>query len=78
MHYVYLLKLSDDAYYAGQTADLDHRLKNHRAGKVKTTAKYQSIELVWYGAFSDKTTAVRFEKYLKTSSGKAFRNSRLI
>ena len=34
--------------------------------------------LITYLAFSDKTKAFSFEKYLKSGSGTAFRNKRLI
>ena len=34
--------------------------------------------LVWYGAFLDKNKALVFEKYLKSSSGFAFRNKHLV
>lgn len=29
MNYVYLLKLSNDTYYVGQTTDVEARLKKH-------------------------------------------------
>jgi putative endonuclease len=78
MHYVYLLKLSNDTYYVGQTSNVEARLKKHIKGDVKSTAKYQVKILVWYGAFEYKSKAIDFEKYLKSSAGKAFRNSHLI
>jgi hypothetical protein len=34
--------------------------------------------LVWYSAFSTSEKCSEFEKYLKTASGKAFRNKRLV
>lgn len=78
MHYAYLLKLSNGNYYAGSTQDLKLRLKKHQAGEVAHTSKHRPIEIVWYSAFANKETATAFEKYLKTSSGKAFRNKRLL
>ncbi|MFA5877736.1 MAG: GIY-YIG nuclease family protein [Candidatus Paceibacterota bacterium] len=78
MHFVYLLRLSNDSYYVGQTTNVEARLKKHVKGDVKSTAKYQDKTLVWYGAFEDKSIAIEFEKYLKSSAGKAFRNSHLI
>ena len=62
MHFVYLLKLTNDQYYVGQTSDVPRRLKYHLAGRVPSTAKFLTKELVWYGAFLDKGTAIGFEK----------------
>jgi len=78
MHYVYLLKLSNNAYYVGQTKDLKLRLAEHNRGKVFSTVKHKPQTLVWYCAFKNKKKALDFEKYLKTASGKAFRNKRFI
>jgi len=36
------------------------------------------LKLVFYAAFETKKKALDFEKYLKTNSGFAFRNKRLI
>ena len=33
---------------------------------------------IWYGAFTEKGTALEFERYLKTASGKAFSRKRLL
>ncbi|MEA1948427.1 MAG: GIY-YIG nuclease family protein, partial [Thermodesulfobacteriota bacterium] len=41
-------------------------------GKSKHTAKYKPWELVTYTAFSERSKALSFEKYLKSHSGKAF------
>lgn len=78
MHYVYILNLDEEEVYIGQTADIDARLVKHRKNDVPSTSKYQSIEIAWYAAFVDKSTAISFEKYLKSGAGRAFRNSHLI
>jgi putative endonuclease len=36
------------------------------------------VELLTYTAFTDKYKAYQFEKYLKSGSGIAFRNKRLV
>jgi putative endonuclease len=51
---------------------------DHDVGKSTHTAKFMPWELVWYCAFTDKFRALEFEKYLKSHSGKAFANKRLI
>lgn len=78
MYYTYLLKLSNGDYYAGSTQDVLKRLEKHNNGEVPHTSKYRPLALAWYGAFKNKQAAVEFEDYLKTASGKAFRNKRLV
>ncbi len=78
MYYAYLLKLSNGDYYAGSTEDLKQRLEYHQSGKVPHTSKFRPVKLVWYSAFDSKELALDFESYLKSSSGKAFRNKHLI
>jgi putative endonuclease len=78
MYYVYILKLSNNKYYVGSTSNLKNRMKKHEKGSVPSTSKCSSQELVWYSAFKNKEKALQFEKYLKTASGKAFRNKRHI
>jgi predicted GIY-YIG superfamily endonuclease len=81
MYYAYILKLSNNKYYVGSTSNLSNlknRMKKHEKGSVPSTSKYSPQELVWYSAFKNKEKALQFEKYLKTASGKVFRNKRLI
>jgi len=47
-------------------------------GEVGYTSSRLPIELVTYIAFTDKYKAFNFEKYLKSGSGKAFANKRLV
>lgn len=78
MYYVYFLKMNDGGYYVGYSNELQTRVKNHQKGRVATTKNNRPIKLVWYCAFLSKKLAINFEKYLKSSSGFAFRNKRLI
>ncbi|PZP84256.1 MAG: excinuclease ABC subunit C [Azospirillum brasilense] len=64
--------------YTGASANLKQRIADHNAGASAHTAKYAPWELLWYGAFPDKMTALAFEKYLKSHSGRAFAKKRLI
>ena len=79
MKYVYILQSLEDSerYYVGLTDDLKERLKYHNAGKVPHTSKYMPWRVNTYLAFSDEKRAVAFEKYLKSSSGRAFGKKRL-
>jgi putative endonuclease len=78
MYYVYIIKLSNNKYYVGKTKNLIQRFKEHNLKKVKSTKKFQPCKLITYIAFSSKQKANNFELYLKTGSGFAFRNKRLI
>ncbi|MSR67738.1 GIY-YIG nuclease family protein [Candidatus Peribacteria bacterium] len=78
MFYTYLLKLENGQFYAGFTKDLKARLEKHRNHSVPTTSRIRPEEVVFYAAFQSEKKAIEFEKYLKSSSGFAFRNKRLL
>ncbi len=76
-YYVYILKCRDNKSYTGFTRNLEARLKRHNKGKVISTRKRRPIDLITYIIFKDKDKAIKFEKYLKTGSGRAFLYKRL-
>ena len=80
MYYVYIIKsiAYPDQLYVGCTQDLKKRLSNHNYGTTEHTQKYRPWNLEMYLAFSDKQKAIDFESYLKSHSGRAFRNKRLL
>ena len=78
MWYVYILRCSNDKFYTGCTNDIEDRLRRHNKGQVRFTADKLPVELITYTAFNNKYKAFDFEKYLKTGSGIAFRNKRLV
>jgi len=65
-------------HYTGYTDNLKRRFFEHRTGKVATTKNNRPVSLVWYASFKNKRKALEFEIYLKSSSGFAFRNKRLL
>ncbi len=75
---VYLVRCSDDSIYVGCTSDFVRRKKEHNTGKVKSTQYRLPVVLVTQIVFHDKYKAYAFEKYLKTGSGRAFLNKRLV
>ena len=79
MHYVYVLKSVSHPqhYYTGETSDLRQRFKQHNARSSRHTSKYAPWELIWYAGFSDHATALRFEVFLKTASGRQFQKKYL-
>ncbi len=78
MEFVYILKCADNTYYTGHTANLDERIIRHNKGEIIYTKTRRPVVLVTYLVFSNKYKAINFEKYLKSGSGKAFAQKRLI
>jgi putative endonuclease len=76
MYYVYLLKSQSHPRqpYVGSTHDLRQRLTHHNEGRSPHTAKFRPWLLIAYFAFEEGKTAIAFEKYLKSGSGRAFIN----
>jgi putative endonuclease len=79
MQYVYLIQSQADPQqrYVGTTEDLRERIQAHNAGQSVHTAKYKPWKIVAYFAFEVQDRALRFEKYLKSGSGRAFANRHL-
>lgn len=80
MHYVYIIKSINypEQVYVGHTRDLKKRLSNHNSGTTAHTDKYKPWKLMMYLAFNSEEKAIEFEKYLKSHSGRAFRDKRLL
>lgn len=80
MYCVYIIRSINftDQIYVGCTSNLKKRLSDHNCGTTAHTDKYRPWELVMYLAFNNKEKAVEFEKYLKSHSGRAFRDKRLL
>lgn len=77
-YYIYILKVKNNRFYIGYSANLKQRIKEHQQGSVKATQNFKPVKLIFYAAFNSKKKALAFEKYLKTNSGFAFRNKRLV
>ena len=73
-YYVYILRSKSypQKYYTGYTTDLEKRLTKHNEGGCKHTSKNKPWEIKTAIAFTEKEKALKFEKYLKTHSGRAF------
>ena len=77
--YVYILRTESptEHFYVGFTEDLAHRLQEHNDGKLPNTSRFRPWRVKSAHAFTDKSRALAFEKYLKTGSGRAFAIKRL-
>ena len=72
--YVYILRSDSDPsrHYVGRTTDVDQRLEWHNAGPSGHTIEHRPWSVVVSLEFPDESAAARFEKYLKSGSGRAF------
>ena len=78
MKYVYILESEvGDHFYVGITDDLKARLSCHNVGEVSHTSKFMPWRIKTYIGFSDQNSAIAFERYLKSASGRAFAKKRL-
>lgn len=58
--------------YVGITNDLHARLRWHNDGPSGYTTSHRPWSVIVSIEFADERMAVRFEKYLKSGSGRAF------
>jgi predicted GIY-YIG superfamily endonuclease len=73
-HLVYVLKNADSRprFYVGLTSDVGRRLEDHNTGRCAHTARYRPWQLHVVIEFPDEQRAIRFERYLKSGSGREF------
>jgi putative endonuclease len=73
-HYVYILKSDSHPTHhdTGLTDDLRSRLSKHNEGGTPDTSDFRPWSVKTALAFDDPARAANFERYLKTSSGRAF------
>ena len=74
--FVYVIRsdVEPSRHYVGVTSDVTTRLEWHNHGPSGQTTRNRPWSLVVAIEFIDERTAVRFEKYLKSGSGRAFAN----
>jgi predicted GIY-YIG superfamily endonuclease len=72
--FVYVLRNADVSpkFYVGLSSDVDARLADHNMGHCPHTASRRPWHLHVVLEFSDEKPAIRFERYLKSGSGRAF------
>ena len=72
--FVYILRSmpSPTRYYVGLTSDVAHRLETHNSGGSIHPSANRPWQVVAAIEFSNSNSAVAFERYLKTGSGRAF------
>jgi putative endonuclease len=72
--FVYVLKNADPSlqFYVGLTSNVGARVSDHNDGRCPHTAMRRPWKLHVSIEFADEETALRFERYLKSGSGRAF------
>ena len=79
MWYVYILRSCvDNKLYIGSTDDISHRLNEHNSGNVESTQNRKPLNLEAFIAVKNKSKAVELKRYLKTGSGRAVLNKRIL
>jgi len=73
MYWLYILANKvTDRYYVGSTDNLDRRLKQHKAGKVRTTKILGPMEIVYTEEYNSLLEARQREKKLKSYKSKKY------
>ena len=71
MYYIYILRSEvDKELYAGYTADLKKRLKEHNGKRVSSTKNRAPFQLIYYEAYPNRQDATSREKFFKTGWGR--------
>jgi predicted GIY-YIG superfamily endonuclease len=72
--FVYVLRNANlnTAYYVGLASDVNARLRDHNEGHCRHTAPRRPWSLHVVIEFPDQRRVARFERYLKSGSGRAF------
>lgn len=73
-YYVYILvsEMNPELHYTGRTRNLNARLAKHNLGGCIHTEKHKPSKIEMAVPFRSEATARRFERYLKTGSGREF------
>ena len=70
--YVLRSRIDPARHYVGTTSHLRSRLVAHNSGEVASTARSAPWTLIAAFRFPEEKTALAFERYLKSGSGRAF------
>ena len=80
MYYTYVLYSHEfDKIYVGYTSNLDARLKSHNELSTKGyTVKFRPWVIAFTEEFDSKSEAMKREKQLKSSRGRAYIRKKLV
>ena len=66
--YILISEITGRRYF-GSCEDMDKRLSNHNAGKVKSTKAYLPYRLHYFETYDTRGEALAREKFFKTVEG---------
>ncbi|MBS4027944.1 MAG: GIY-YIG nuclease family protein [Ignavibacteriales bacterium] len=70
MYFTYILQsLKDKTYYFGSTQNLEQRLKEHNAGRVRFTKGHLPYQIIYSETYHTRKEAVAREKFFKSIDG---------
>jgi putative endonuclease len=73
MHYVYVLRSEKDGrFYVGMTGNVNRRIKEHNAGRAKSTKGWRPWKLFFVEEVDTRVEAREREKHLKSGVGKEY------
>lgn len=72
MFYTYILKLSNQKHYTGQTNNLTRRIKQHNAGQCISTKNHLPFKIIFSKKLSSRTEAVKLERFIKNKGASRF------
>ena len=72
--FVYILRSVSDPerHYVGRASNVDERLEWHNGGPCGSTLRHRPWQVIVSMEFPTEPEAARFERYLKSGSGRAF------
>ncbi|GAG04316.1 unnamed protein product [marine sediment metagenome] len=72
MFYVYILKLSNQKYYTGQTNNFTRRISQHSAGQCISTKNHLPFKVVFTKKKATRKQAVKLERFIKNKGAHRF------
>ena len=76
MYFVYAIKSElGGRIYVGMCGNTEVRLKEHNAGKTRSTKGFRPWRMIYRETVADRVAARKKEKYLKSGIGKTFLKS---
>ncbi len=76
-YYAYVLINNHGQKYVGHTVNIQNRLNEHNEGKNNFTRYRKPWQLLYSETFSNKTDAIKREKFFKSGKGREFLNQHI-
>lgn len=71
MYYAYIIQSEvDGSLYKGQCENIEIRLKQHNAGKIKSIKSKIPFKIIYTEEFESRDESITREKYFKTAAGR--------